>query len=91
MLDFRFQVADPEKAKPLFDRRIPPYLVDRETGAKVSVPDISKIGPVRPTDRFPEPGKNYFMLFPNPGGRLKRGDRASIVVGDFRTGDLVVE
>jgi hypothetical protein len=38
MLDFRYRVIDPEKAKPLLSRQVKPYLVDQESGAKLIVP-----------------------------------------------------
>ena len=43
MLDFRYRVLDPEKAMPLFDRKIKPYLVDEATGAMFAVPAPPKV------------------------------------------------
>lgn len=90
MLDLRFRVLDPEKAKAVLDRNKKAYLLDGSTGRRLPVP-VSKAGPLRQTTRQPEAGRIYFMLFSNPGGWVKEGGRASLVIGDFRKDDIVIE
>ena len=90
MLDFRYKVLDAEKAAPLFDRRIKPYLIDQATGASFAVPEPPKVGALRQT-RKPVADRNYFIIFANPGKYVKQGDKVTVVIGDFRAGDLVVE
>ena len=90
MLDFRYRVLDPEKALPLFDRKIKPHLVDEATGAVFAVPEPPKVGALRST-RKPQPGKNYFVMFANPGGYVKKNSKVSVVIGDFRAENLVVQ
>ena len=90
MLDFRYRVLDPEKAKPLFDRQSKPYLVDEVTGAMFVVPEPPKVGALR-TTRKPVPDRNYFILFANPGKFVKPGNKVTIVIGDFRAENLIVQ
>ena len=46
---------------------------------------------------FPPPpsrlvvGKTYAVLLPNPGSVLKKGNKASVVIGDFRTDNITVD
>jgi len=86
MLDFRFNVIDAEKALPLFDHRIEPYLLVEGTRVRFGVPRASKVGAFRPTNRGQniEAGRRYYMLFGNPDNYAKRGQKVSIVIGDFR-------
>jgi hypothetical protein len=91
ILDLRFKVLEPEKARPLFDHRIKPYLVDKKTGARFLVPDSPKIGSLRQMPEKPESGRNYFILFANPGKFLKRGDKVTLVIGDFREDNIIIE
>jgi hypothetical protein len=92
MLDFRYRVLDPAKAASLLDRKISPYLLDEATGARLSVPDAPKVGQLRPTSRNNViPGRNYYILFANPGRYLDAGSKVTLVAGDVRIGDLTVE
>lgn len=90
MLDFRYRVLDEEKAKPLFSRQYKPYLVDEATGAKFLVPESPKVGALR-TTREPKPDRNYFIIFVNPGRYIKKGNKVTVVIGDFKAEHLVVE
>lgn len=91
MLDFRYRVIDPEKARPLLDRGSKAFLIDQASGRRMGVPDTPKIGPLRQTAREPIAGRTYFVIFSNPGKLLGAGDRATVVIGDFRAEDIVVE
>lgn len=91
MLDFRFKVLDKEKAMPFFLKEIKPHLIDEKTGAVLEVPVPAKGGPMRPTSRAPREGITYFMLFANPGNFIKTGNQVSILIGDLRVDNLVVE
>lgn len=90
MLDFRYRVLDPEKALPLFDRKIKPYLVDEASGAIMAVPEPPKVGALRNT-RQPKPDRTYFVLFANPGRFVKKGKAVSVVIGEFKAEHLIVE
>ena len=93
MLDFRFRILDPEKARPLVDRRFDPMLIHGETGKRLDVPVPAKIGPLRSTEKFglPKEGRIYFVLFGNAGRLVKEGDAVTVTIGDFRAENLVVE
>jgi len=90
MLDFRYRVLDAGKAAPLFSREVKPYLIDEISGAMFLVPEPPKVGALR-TTRPPQAGKNYFILFANPGQYIKKGSKVTVIIGDFRAEHLVVE
>jgi hypothetical protein len=91
MLDFRFKVLDPDKAAHLLKREDKPYLLDQASGKKLMVPSMPKIGPLRPTAVKPEANRVYFILFANPQELVKRGSLVSILIGNIRIEDLMVE
>ena len=93
LLDFRYRIIDPDKALPLVERTNKPYLIDQESGKTLSVPSGAKVGPLRQTVKYGKPKEDrvYFVLFGNPGGFVKPGKKVTIVIGDFRVKDLVVE
>ncbi len=92
MLDFRFRVLDAEKALPLFDHRIKPYVVTERTQIKLPVPMAAKVGAFRPTNRGKniKADKTYYMLFANPDGYVRPGQKVSVVIGDFRAEHMTV-
>jgi hypothetical protein len=91
MIDFRYRVLDPQKAAPLLNRRIKPYLIDQESGTKLGVPRHSKLGPARQISDEPETNRVYTMLFGNAGKIVKPGSRVTIVIGEIRLENLRVE
>ena len=92
MLDFRFRVVDAQKALPLFDHRIKPYVLAERSQVKLPVPMAPKVGAFRPTNRGKniQPDKTYYMVFGNPDSYLKPGQKVSVVIGDFRAEHLTV-
>jgi hypothetical protein len=91
MLEFRYIVADSEKSLPVFDRRKKTYLVDQANGSNLGVSFNTKIGPMRSSSRNPVAGKEYFIMFVNPGRQVKRGSKVTIVIGDSKIENLTVE
>ena len=92
MLDFRYRLLDPAKASSLLDRKIHPYLLDEATGAQLGVPDAPKVGQLRPTSRNNViTGRNYYILFANPGRYLQAGSKVTLIAGDARISHLTVE
>jgi hypothetical protein len=89
MLQFSYRVLDPRTAKPLFDRKTKPYLLDVATGAKVIVPSPEKVGQLRNVNT-PETGRTYWMMFANPGKMIQKGSQVSVHIGDFDSGVLTV-
>jgi hypothetical protein len=90
MLAFRYRVLDEDKAKPLFEKTLRPYLIDEATGTRLAVPAMENVGDLR-QDFSPKPERTYFMIFGNPGKLVKAGSRVSIVIGNFRLDGLMVD
>ena len=91
MLDFRYRVTDPDKARQLLKRGLKPWLLDRATGAKLSMPTTTKIGPLRQATLAPKKDRVYYVMFANPGRFIKRGAMVDVVIGDFVAKDIVVQ
>ena len=90
LLDFRYRVHDADKAAPLLDRRIKPYIEVDKSDARLGVPVTNKLGALRQSTQHVIPDRNYFILFTNPGRHVVPGDRVSVVIGDFVAEDLSV-
>ena len=90
MLALRYKVLEPDRAKVLNDRKSKAYLIDEATGTVLAVPAMENIGELRP-GATPESGRNYFMIFGNPGQLVKKGSRVSFCVGNLQANGLVVE
>jgi hypothetical protein len=89
-LEFRYRVVDPDKAMALVDKRATPYLYDQASGVRVEVPTMEQIGTLR-QQALPELGREYWMVFSNPGKIVRRGNRVDVKVGYFQVRGLVVE
>lgn len=89
MIDFRYRVLDAEKAAPLFKRQTKPYLIHQASGKVLAVPNTAKVGSLRNTN-MPKEGRIYWMFFGNQG-LVKAGDKVSVVIGDFRAENLVID
>jgi hypothetical protein len=89
-LEFRYRVVDPDKAQMLTDKRAKPFMVDQTTGNRLAVPTMEKIGELRQT-ATPELGREYWMVFSNPGKLVKPGQRVDVMIGPFRAEGLTVE
>jgi hypothetical protein len=51
---------------------------------------MENVGELR-SGTSPEAGRNYFMIFGNPGKLVKSGSRVSVVVGNLSVEGLVVD
>ncbi len=93
MLDLRYRVNDSEKAAPLFERKTRPYLLDEASGAAFGVPDSPKVGQLRTTRRNSDPlsERDYHILFANPGHLLQAGQKVSLVIGEVKLENIVVQ
>ena len=90
MIRFTYRVVDPEKAKPLNDKKVEPTLICPDRSVSLVVPTLEKVGQLRQS-ATPEAGRSYWMAFSNKGGIVKRGDRVNIVIGNFRADGIEVE
>ena len=93
ILDIRYKIADEEKAAFMMDRTKDAFLLDQESGKVVAVPNTVRIGPMRTTMRFGKPtkGRTYYILFGNPEQMIGQGSKVTLIVGDMKVRDLVVE
>ncbi len=89
MVDFRYRVLDAQKAAPLFKRQTKPYLIHEASGKVLAVPNTAKVGALR-NSNIPQQGRIYWMFFGN-NGVVKNGDKVSVVIGEFRADNLIVE
>jgi hypothetical protein len=90
MVDFRYRIVDPEKASVLSVRGVTPYLVDQASGIKLSIPNMPKTGLLR-AKVTSELDRDYFMIFGNSRGIVKKGSKVSVVAGDFKVENLTAE
>ena len=91
ILRFSYRVLDPEKAKPLNDKKLNPLLVSPEKGIQLVVPSMEKVGQLRQAPHELVAGQSYWMAFSNSGRLLKRGDRVDIVIGNFHANGVMIE
>ena len=90
MIDFRYHVVDAEKAAPLFKRKTKPYLIHQQSGKALAVPNTAKLGSLR-NSNIPQQDRTYWMFFGNSQGFVKKGDKVTVAIGDFRATDIEVE
>jgi len=90
MIDYRYKVLDAGKATDLFKRQIKPYMIHQESGRVLAVPETAKLGPLR-NSNTPQNDRIYWMFFGNADYLVKAGDKVTVVIGDYRVEDLVVE
>jgi hypothetical protein len=93
MVDVRYRVTDPVRAKRLVERKSRElFLVDEATGMRLAVPNTPKLGTLRqrPTGEL-RTDRDYFVLFANPGRHLRQGDRVTLVAGATRIAHLALE
>lgn len=93
LLDFRYRVVDPARAAPLLEKKTRPYLLDEASGAQLAVPDTAKLGQLRTTGRnkVVHGDRDYFILFANPGRFVQAGSKMTLVMGDLRIENIIVE
>lgn len=90
MLEFKYRVLDTEKAAPLLDEHVKPYLLDEASGARLAVPAMENVGELR-QHTHPDPDRIYFMLFGNGGKIVPRGGHVTVSIGKFQAAGLPVQ
>ncbi len=90
IIRFSWHVLDADKAKELNDKKAEPALIDPQARVSLVGPSMEQVGQLRQSAP-PEAGKSYWMAFSNQGRLVKRGDRVSVLIGQFRADGLVVE
>ena len=90
LIKFSYRILDADKAKTLNDKANEPAMFVPALHAKLVIPSLEKVGQLRQA-ATPEPGRFYWMAFSNPGRVVKRGDRVTVVIGQFHIDGLLVE
>lgn len=90
MVDFRYRVLDADKAGELFKRQNKPYLIDQASQKVLAVPSTAKVGPLR-NSNTPKQDRTYWMFFGNTRKLVKAGSEVTVVIGDFKAENLVIE
>ena len=90
LIKFSYRILDADKARTLNDKNNEPAMYDPAIRAKLIVPSLEKVGQLRQSST-PEAGKTYWMAFSNPGCVVKRGDKVTVVIGQFHIDGLVVQ
>jgi hypothetical protein len=89
LIDVEFQVVEPEKAGPVLLPGTDRYLIDA-SGTTLRPPSGPRGGLVRTVPGMIGMGR-YLASFVNTGGRVKPGDKVSLVVGDYRVDNVAVK
>jgi hypothetical protein len=90
MIDFRYHVTDSAKASSILSRQEKATLIHQESGTAMQVP-TTRLGAMRQTSVKPAAGRDYLIFFANRNGLIKTGDKVTVIIGDFKIEDLVVE
>jgi hypothetical protein len=90
LIRFSYRVSDPERARPLGDKKATPSLFSPKSHAVLQVPVMDKVGMLRQSG-LPRAGQEYWMVFSNKGNVVKPGDRVNVAIGAFRAEGLLVE
>ena len=86
LIDFRYQVVDPDKANPVIhDIDLFPKLIEESTGATLAIRSLP-----HNHKKELEFGGSYFFLLPNANNAFHQGSRATLVIGDARLEHIAV-
>ena len=91
MLDLRYRVLDPARAKPLLGSSMPISIVDPASGVAMTVPVDEQVGALRQSGTNIRPGQVLAALFGNPGGAIHKGSKINLRLGDLEIVGLTVE
>lgn len=87
LIDFRYQVVDPDKANPIIhDTDLLPKLIVEDTGEMLS---LSSLPHNHGTEL--ELGGTYFFLMANANNAIHRGSLVTVVIGDARLEHVVAQ
>ena len=90
LVDFRYRVIDPEKATGLMKRKDKALIIDQASGVQMKVP-VTKVGQLRGTGTTAKADRVYTVIFTSGGGIIQKGSKVTVVIGEFRAENLVVE
>ena len=90
-LDLRYKVTDLKKAQQILTNKTPVSLIDQATGKVLKVPNMPKVGKLSQSPTQNETWRVYWMMFDNPGVLVKKGGKVTLVLGDVKIKDIIVE
>lgn len=90
-LDLRYRITDPDKARNFLKQTTPLSLIDQASGTVMTVPNTPTVGKLRNVPNPEHMDRVYWMLFDNPGMKVKHGSKVTLVIGDVRIKDITVE
>ena len=90
-LDLRYRVTDIKKARQTLTEKTSLALIDQATGSVLGIPNMPKVGKMRQLPTQDESWRVYWMMFDNPGVLVKRGGKVTLVIGEVRIKDIIVE
>jgi hypothetical protein len=85
LLDFRFQVIDPDKAAPVMEVETRPHLYVEETGY-----EVSSLYHIMHNHDIPA-GESHYLIYNNSNGAIKSGTSVSVVLGDMRLEHIIAQ
>ena len=85
MIDFQYQIADPDKALVLHDDANPPMIVSDKAQWTISRTLHEHGFEVQQT------GLTYHILIINEGGKIQQGDKVTLEIGDAKLENIVIE
>ncbi len=85
LIDFRFQVLDPEKAGPVMEVDTRPHLYVEKTGQ-----EVSSLYHIMHNHGIPA-GESHYLIYNNSNGAIKRGEAVSVVFGTMRLEHIIAK
>ena len=85
LIDFRFQVLDPDKASPLFDLATRPIMIVEKTGKQVD----SLYHP--PHGHDIAAGQSQYFIYNDSYGAIQSGVSVSVLLGDLRLEHVIAQ
>lgn len=90
IVDLRYRVLDPPRAKGLLTKGAKVLLKDEASGKLLSVPSLGYVGSLQQNSPEPQKGRVYYVLFNNVGQLVKPGRKVTLILGDRRVSGLTV-
>lgn len=91
MLDFRYRVLDPEKARGLIHPKMGLLVIEEKSGTELPVPTMAKVGALKQTRSHLYPDRIYSVLFANLNGMVKADAIVTVMLGELKIEHLLVE
>lgn len=91
MVEVRLLVSDPQKAGPIVVSTEGRFMINQETGIKITSPKMTHARLLPSKSGGAVVDRNTAAWFDNTTGLIKSGDKVTIILGEYRLTDLVVQ